>query len=68
MVAIISASQTGPQAIQGLMPYLSHPTPGLWQEVMLPDGSFTSEPCRASSLYHIVYALETACALRPTRR
>lgn len=47
------------RAIQGLMPYLSHPTSGLWQEVMLPDGSFTAEPCRASSLYHIVCAIET---------
>jgi mannose-6-phosphate isomerase len=47
------------QSIQGLMLYLSHATPGLWQEVMLPDGSFTAEPCRASSLYHIVCAIET---------
>lgn len=47
------------RAIQGLMPYLSYTTPGLWQEVMLPDGSFTAEPCRASSLYHIVCAIET---------
>lgn len=47
------------RAIHGLMPYLSHTTPGLWQEVMLPDGSFTAEPCRASSLYHIVCAIET---------
>jgi mannose-6-phosphate isomerase len=47
------------QAMQGLMPYLSHPTPGLWQEVMRPDGSFVAEPCRASSLYHIVCAIET---------
>ena len=51
-------------SIQGLMPYLSHPTPGLWQEVMLPDGSFTSEPCRASSLYHIVCAIETLHQVR----
>jgi len=27
--------------------------------VMLPDGLFTAEPCRASSLYHIVCAIET---------
>lgn len=72
--AMHSAASTAPeaahalaqatQAIQGLMPYLSHPTPGLWQEVMLPDGSFTSEPCRASSLYHIVCAIETLHQVR----
>lgn len=53
------ALQGASRAMQGLMPYLNHPHPGLWQEVMLPDGGFTAEPCRASSLYHIVCAIET---------
>lgn len=58
--ALTQATRT----IQSLMPYLSHPTPGLWQEVLLPDGSFTAEPCRASSLYHIVCAIETLHQVR----
>jgi mannose/cellobiose epimerase-like protein (N-acyl-D-glucosamine 2-epimerase family) len=53
------ALQSANRAMQGLMPYLNHPHPGLWQEVMLPSGEFTVEPCRASSLYHIVCAIET---------
>jgi mannose/cellobiose epimerase-like protein (N-acyl-D-glucosamine 2-epimerase family) len=53
------ALQGASQAMHGLMPYLQHPHPGLWQEVMLANGGFTVEPCRASSLYHIVCAIET---------
>jgi mannose-6-phosphate isomerase len=53
------ALQGATRAMQGLMPYLNHPHPGLWQEVMLANGEFTLEPCRASSLYHIVCAIET---------
>jgi mannose/cellobiose epimerase-like protein (N-acyl-D-glucosamine 2-epimerase family) len=53
------ALQGASRAMQGLMPYLNHPHPGLWQEVMLPSGEFTVEPCRASSLYHLVCAIET---------
>jgi mannose/cellobiose epimerase-like protein (N-acyl-D-glucosamine 2-epimerase family) len=46
------------RAAHGLWPYLKHPHPGLWHEVMLSDGSFSSEACRASSFYHIVCAIE----------
>jgi len=56
---LAQALQGANRAMQGLMPYLNHPLPGLWQEVMLPNGEFTVEPCRASSLYHIVCAIET---------
>jgi mannose/cellobiose epimerase-like protein (N-acyl-D-glucosamine 2-epimerase family) len=47
------------RAIAALLPYLQHPVPGMWREVMRPDGSFSTEPCRASSLYHIVCAIDT---------
>jgi mannose/cellobiose epimerase-like protein (N-acyl-D-glucosamine 2-epimerase family) len=57
--AMARAFQGATLAMRALQPYLNHPCPGLWQEVMLPDGRFTSEPCRASSLYHIVCAIET---------
>jgi mannose/cellobiose epimerase-like protein (N-acyl-D-glucosamine 2-epimerase family) len=56
---LATALQGAHRAMQGLMPYLNHPTPGLWQEIMLPNSEFTTEPCRASSLYHIVCAIET---------
>jgi mannose/cellobiose epimerase-like protein (N-acyl-D-glucosamine 2-epimerase family) len=51
------------EAEQGLRAFVSpaegaFPVNGLWQEVMLPDGSFTREPCRASSFYHVVCALD----------
>ena len=47
------------QAIDALRAYLRHPHPGLWHEVMRPDGAFSSELCRASSLYHVVCAIDT---------
>jgi mannose/cellobiose epimerase-like protein (N-acyl-D-glucosamine 2-epimerase family) len=45
-------------SILGLLRYLEFEAPGLWHEVLLPDGTFTREPCKASSLYHIVGAIE----------
>jgi mannose/cellobiose epimerase-like protein (N-acyl-D-glucosamine 2-epimerase family) len=46
-------------AIRGMLQYFLVQPRGLWQEVMLPGGDFTSEPCKASSFYHIVCAIET---------
>lgn len=46
-------------SIRGLLRYFMDEPPGLWQELLLPDGSFTSEPCKASSFYHIVCAIDT---------
>lgn len=46
-------------AMQGLQAYLGTPLPGGWQEVWLADGHWQPEPIRASSLYHVVCALET---------
>jgi mannose-6-phosphate isomerase len=54
------------QAMQGLQAYLGHPLPGGWQEVWLADGQWQAEPVRASSLYHIVCALDTLAEAGPT--
>lgn len=48
-----------PEACGGIGAYFEGAPPGLWREVMLPDGSFVEEPVRASSLYHIVCAIRT---------
>ena len=47
-------------AIDGLMHFVdAAPVRGLWREQMRHDGSFAVEPTRASSLYHIVCAIDT---------
>lgn len=52
------------QACAGLMPYLRQPPcQGTWQEAIDDQGHFVSQPCRASSLYHIVCAIDTLHAL-----
>jgi len=33
------------------------PTPGLWRDRYLADGSFVDEPVPATSFYHIVCAI-----------
>jgi mannose-6-phosphate isomerase len=53
-------------AIRGLEPYLKTPTQGLWYDKMLPDGRFVEEPAPASSLYHIVCAVEQLCVAART--
>lgn len=57
--AMAQALQAATAAMVGLRAYLHHPVPGAWQEVWRADGSWQPEPVRASSLYHIVCALET---------
>lgn len=57
--ALAQALQAATAAMAGLRAYLHHPVPGGWQEVWRADGSWQPEPVRASSLYHIVCALET---------
>ncbi|MBC8054944.1 MAG: AGE family epimerase/isomerase, partial [Rhizobiales bacterium] len=47
------------EALQGLARYLMEAPAGLWHEQMNADGSFALQPCRASSLYHIVCAVDT---------
>ena len=46
-------------AITGLTRYLLPAPPGLWHEVMDTHGDFVPQDCRASSLYHIVCAIDT---------
>lgn len=47
------------QAQTGLQQYLFGHVKGLWQEVLRSDGTWSCEPTRASSLYHIVCSCET---------
>ena len=47
------------KAILGLQRYLKAEPLGLWQENMSADGTFSCEPSKASSLYHIVCAIQT---------
>lgn len=53
-------ARIGPAA-RGLAQYLRHETPGLWTEVIAGDGRALGGHARASSLYHIVCAIETVC-------
>jgi mannose-6-phosphate isomerase len=46
-------------AVQGLSRYLMPSPAGLWHEQMRPDRTFVAQDCRASSLYHIVCAIDT---------
>jgi mannose/cellobiose epimerase-like protein (N-acyl-D-glucosamine 2-epimerase family) len=46
-------------SVAGLTRYLLPSPPGLWQEQMRGDGGFDAQDCRASSLYHIVCAIDT---------
>ena len=54
------ALATATQAVQSLSDYLDHPLPGAWHEAQDEHGAWQAQATRASSLYHIVYALETA--------
>lgn len=46
------------RAMRTLRRYLDVPTPGLWRDMMETDGSFVVESSPASSLYHIVGAVQ----------
>lgn len=45
-------------AAEGLSHYLHTSLPGLWHDKMRADGTFVVEPSPASSLYHIVCAID----------
>lgn len=47
------------RAVDGLLQYIDAAPRGLWRESLAADGSFSMEPTRASSLYHIVCAIDT---------
>jgi mannose-6-phosphate isomerase len=44
--------------------YLKTPTPGLWRDKLLADGTFLDEPAPASSFYHIIDALRVLAGWR----
>ncbi len=51
-------------AVEGLRRFLDVPVVGTWRDRLLPDGTFVKEAAPASSLYHIlsaVQALDVAC-------
>lgn len=58
------ALQHATLAVQGLMRYLQHPVAGAWHECLGADGTWQVQETRASSLYHIVCALDVACGLQ----
>jgi len=49
------------KAAQGMSLYFRTDAPGLWHEVCLVDGSFEAGPTKASSLYHVVCAINELC-------
>jgi mannose-6-phosphate isomerase len=45
-------------AAKTLWRYLETPVAGLWRDRMLPDGRFDEEPSPASTLYHLICAIQ----------
>ncbi len=45
-------------AASSLLPYLETPVPGLWFDVRLPSGTLLHAPAPASTLYHLVGAID----------
>ena len=45
-------------AARSLRAYLTNEPAGLWHEVLSADGTFAAQPTKASSLYHIVCAID----------
>jgi mannose/cellobiose epimerase-like protein (N-acyl-D-glucosamine 2-epimerase family) len=58
MQDVEAACQKVAMAIRGMWRYFLAQPAGLWQEVLWENGDFTSEPCKASSFYHVVCAIE----------
>jgi mannose-6-phosphate isomerase len=54
----MSFERTALAAAEGLSHYLHTSVPGLWHDKMRADGTFVAEPSPASSLYHIVCAID----------
>lgn len=53
-----SLEEDAARAWAGLSRYLETAIPGLWFDILKEDNSFVDEPARASSLYHIVGAID----------
>jgi mannose-6-phosphate isomerase len=58
-------ARSADMALESLSRYLQTPEPGLWRDTLLENGQFREEPVKASSLYHIINAIEEYAALRP---
>jgi mannose/cellobiose epimerase-like protein (N-acyl-D-glucosamine 2-epimerase family) len=54
-----AACQKVSMAVRAMLRYFLAQPAGLWQEALRENGDFTSEPCKASSFYHVVCAIET---------
>lgn len=52
------------KAARGLDAYLKAPTPGLYADMMLEDGSLRLESAPASSLYHVICAIDELMRLK----
>lgn len=52
------------EAVGVLFKYFETPQPGLWYDTMLETGKFKVQPSKASSLYHIVNALDEYISYR----
>ena len=52
-------------ALAALLRFVQTPTPGLWRDTLLETGQFREEPAKASSLYHIINALDEYITFRP---
>lgn len=51
------------EAADGLSLYLQTDIPGLYRDKMKADGTFIDEPAPASSLYHIICAIDEFCSI-----
>ena len=55
------------RAASGLQTYLRTATPGLWRDMLSPDGRFEDERAPASSFYHIILACRELIGAVPDR-
>lgn len=62
------AKHSADAALETLLLYLKTPVKGHCYDLMLEDGSFSSEPPKAGCFYHIVNALAEYSSVRPSLR
>lgn len=58
-------AQNADDGMRFLKNYLKTPVPGLWRDAILEDGGFNDQEPKASSLYHLINAIEEYVKLRP---
>lgn len=61
----IKMTSAADEAISTLFKFFECDTKGLWFDRMMEDGSFQKNPAKASSLYHIIAALNDYIKIRP---